>query len=231
MQYLEIEARDRVLHVRTTRSVRPSHSIRLVLTSNALEGASFSGASRLMRISLRSKFDLETTGASKVTLDGGVDELVANMTGASDLRAESCKQKSPEFSVTGAGDAQSAVSDTLKVSITGAGKVEYVGNPPHMQREITGAGSIRPRGGGLSSGPADLGYDSDNSDRLRKGRRRPNPLRVSIPCTQSKIAGSRRGSWRRCLGEAPICLVRRFSKALLQRFGEEVSSFSCSRAG
>jgi hypothetical protein len=36
------------------------------------------------------------------------------------------------------------VSDNLKVSITGAGKVEYIGDP-HIQRKITGAGSIRRR--------------------------------------------------------------------------------------
>jgi len=77
-----------------------------------------------------------------VILDGAVDELVANMTGASDLRAEALQTKIAELSVTGAGDARVAVSDTLKVSITGAGKVEYIGNPPHIEREITGAGSI-----------------------------------------------------------------------------------------
>src|SRR6266496_2087199 len=126
MQYVEMEVRGKVLHVRTTRSVRPTHSIKLELTSNALEGASFSGASRLNAHQLSgAKFYLETTGASNVTLDGAVDELVANMTGASDARV--------------------AVSDTLKVSITGAGKVEYIGNPPHIEREITGAGSIRKR--------------------------------------------------------------------------------------
>ena len=54
-------------------------------------------------------------------------------------------RKTAELSVTGAGDARVAVSDTLKVSITGAGKVEYIGNPPHIEREITGAGSIRKR--------------------------------------------------------------------------------------
>jgi hypothetical protein len=80
-----------------------------------------------------------------VTLDGAVDELVANMTGASDLRAEALQTKIAELSVTGAGDARVAVSNTLKVSITGAGKVEYIGNPPHIEREITGAGSIRKR--------------------------------------------------------------------------------------
>src|SRR5436309_14047852 len=47
VQYVEMEVRDKVLHVRTTRSVRPTHSIRLALTSNALECASVSGASRL----------------------------------------------------------------------------------------------------------------------------------------------------------------------------------------
>ena len=146
MQYVEMEVRDQVLHVRTTRSVRPTHSIRLALTSNALEGASFSGASRLDAHQLSGpKFYLETTGASNVTLDGAVDELVANMTGASDLRAEALQTKIAELSVTGAGDARIAVSDTLKVSITGAGKVEYIGNPPHIEREITGAGSIRKR--------------------------------------------------------------------------------------
>ena len=146
MQYVEMEVRDTVLHVRTTRSVRPTHSIRLALTSNALEGASFSGASRLDAHQLSGpKFYLETRGASNVVLDGAVDELVANMTGASDLRAESLQTKIAELSVTGAGDAREAVSDTLKVSITGAGKVEYLGNPPHIEREITGAGSIRKR--------------------------------------------------------------------------------------
>jgi len=53
--------------------------------------------------------------------------------------------KMAELSVTGAGDARVAVSDALKVSITGAGKVEYIGNPPHLEREITGAASIRKR--------------------------------------------------------------------------------------
>ena len=145
MQYVEMEVRDRVLYARTARNIRPKHSIKVVLTSNTLEGASFSGASQLTAHQLTgSKFYLETTGASKATLDGAVDELIANITGAGDLRAESLQTKTAQVSVTGAGDARMAVSDNLKVSITGAGKVEYIGDP-HIQRKITGAGSIRRR--------------------------------------------------------------------------------------
>src|SRR5438045_4247810 len=109
LQYVEMEVRDKVLHFRTTRSVRPTHSIRLALTSNALEGASFSGASRLDAHQLSGpKFYLETTGASNVILDGAVDELVANMTGASDVRAGSSHTKTTELSDTGPGEARIA---------------------------------------------------------------------------------------------------------------------------
>jgi len=145
MQYVEMEVRDRVLYIRTRRHIWSRRSAKVVLTSNTLEGASFSGASQLTAHQLTgSKFYLETSGASKATLDGAVDELIANITGAGDLRAESLQTKTAQVSVTGAGDARMAVSDSLKVSITGAGKVEYIGDP-HIQRKITGAGSIRRR--------------------------------------------------------------------------------------
>jgi hypothetical protein len=65
------------------------------------------------------------------------------MTGASELTAGSLQTKTAEISTTGAGDAEIAVADTLKVAITGAGKVSYSGNPPTIEKHITGAGSIR----------------------------------------------------------------------------------------
>ena len=145
MQYVEMEVRDRVLYIRTRHHIWSRRSAKVMLTSNTLEGASFSGASQLTAHQLTgSKFYLETSGASKATLDGAVDELIASITGAGDLRAESLQTKKAQISVTGAGDARIAVSDELKVSITGAGKVDYIGDP-YIQREITGAGSIRKR--------------------------------------------------------------------------------------
>lgn len=145
MQYVEMEVRDRILYIRTTHHVWSRRSAKVVLTSNTLEGASFSGASQLTAHQLTgSRFYLETSGASKATLAGAVDELIASITGAGDLRADSLQTKTAKISVTGAGDARIAVRDDLKVSITGAGKVEYIGDP-HIQREITGAGSIRKR--------------------------------------------------------------------------------------
>ena len=47
------------------------------------------------------------------------------MTGASKLSAESLQTERAELSLTGASKAEVNVTDTLKVSITGAGKVIY----------------------------------------------------------------------------------------------------------
>ena len=120
--------------------------MKLALTSNGFEAVKLSGASKLIAQGLRGpRFYIETSGASKIEVDGAVDELVSSMTGASDLRAETLSTKRAELSVTGAGDARVAVSESLKVSITGAGKVEYTGNPAQIERHITGAGSVRRR--------------------------------------------------------------------------------------
>jgi hypothetical protein len=88
-------------------------------------------------------FALESKGASEVVLDGSIDQLLVDMTGASQLAAAGLQAKTAEISTTGAGDADVAVSDSLKVVITGAGKVTYSGNPPTIKKQITGAGTIR----------------------------------------------------------------------------------------
>ena len=88
-------------------------------------------------------FAIESTGAAKVLLDGNIDDLITDMTGASKLEADELKTKTAEISSTGASHAEVAVSEALSVSITGAGKVIYSGNPPKVEKHISGAGSIR----------------------------------------------------------------------------------------
>jgi len=171
LPYIENRNIDNRLRLRSRDRIRPTHGTKIVvssptrsaakltgatrLTANQLSGAKFAvestgaaakltGATRLTANQLSgAKFAVESTGAARVTLDGTVDELLADMTGASELNAKSLQTKTAQLSTTGAADADISVSDTLKVSITGAGKVNYSGNPPTIEKHITGAGSIR----------------------------------------------------------------------------------------
>jgi hypothetical protein len=125
--------------------LHPTKGMKVRLSSGSLTGARLTGAVRLTAGGLSGKgFYLDGTGATRVTVDGTVDELLATMSGASRLEAESLRVKTAELSISGAGKAEVSASDVLKVAISGAGKVTYTGNPT-VEKHISGAGTIRQR--------------------------------------------------------------------------------------
>ena len=142
LSYIESGVSGDTLHLRTHEQIWPTHGIEVVISSPTRAGARIRGAVKLTAKQLTgTKFALEASGASRVSLDGNIDELLADMTGASELTASGLQTKTAEISTTGAGDAEIAVAETLKVAITGAGKVTYSGNPT-IEKHITGAGSV-----------------------------------------------------------------------------------------
>jgi len=144
LRYIETNVSGDTLHLRTREHVWPTHGIKVVISSPTRAGGKIRGAVKLTVKQLSGAiFALESKGASEVVLDGSIDQLLVDMTGASQLSAAGLQAKTAEISTTGAGDADVAVSDSLKVVITGAGKVTYSGNPPTIKKQITGAGTIR----------------------------------------------------------------------------------------
>lgn len=144
LEYIDNRIVDNRLRLHSRDHLWPTHRIKVVVSSPTRNGAKLTGAVKLTAQQIAGpKFYFQSTGASEVNLDGTVDELLADMTGASELNAKNLQTKSAEISTTGAAEAEIAVSDSLKVSITGAGKVSYTGNPPTIEKHVTGAGSIR----------------------------------------------------------------------------------------
>jgi hypothetical protein len=143
LSYVESDVSGDTLRLRTHDQIWPTHGIKVVISSPTRAAARIRGAVKLTAKQLTgSKFALEASGASRISFDGNIDELLADMTGASELDASGLQTKIAEISTTGAGDAEVAAAETLKVSITGAGKVSYSGNPT-IEKHITGAGSVR----------------------------------------------------------------------------------------
>jgi len=125
--------------------LRPTHGMKVKISSSMLKSARLTGAVRLSAARLTGKgFYIDGTGATRVTADGTVEELMATMSGASKLIAADLQARRAELAIAGAGKADVTVSESLKVSISGAGKVTYGGNPT-VERDISGAGSVRQR--------------------------------------------------------------------------------------
>jgi hypothetical protein len=143
--YIENQVSGTKLRLHALERVIPTHGgIKVVVSSPTLNGAKLTGAVRLNAKQISGpKFYFESSGAGRITLDGNVDQLLADMTGATDLNARSLQPTTAEISAPGASKAEIAVSETLRVSITGAGKITYSGNPKTIEKHITGAGSIR----------------------------------------------------------------------------------------
>ena len=143
LSHVESDVSGDTLRLRTHDQIRPTHGIKVVISSPTRAAARIRGAVKLTAKQLTGpKFALEASGASHVLLDGNIDGLLADMTGASELEASGLQTKTAEISTTGAGDAEVAVAETLKVAITGAGKVTYSGNPT-IEKHIAGAGTVR----------------------------------------------------------------------------------------
>lgn len=146
LSHIETETSGSALKIEIRDTIAPTKGIKVVITSRSLGGAELSGALRFAAAPLSGdRFTLATSGASKVTLSGQVNRLVASLTGASALKAESLQTADVEISVTGAGRADIFATNSVQAAITGAGKVSYGGNPKSVQKKVTGAGKISPR--------------------------------------------------------------------------------------
>jgi hypothetical protein len=145
LRHVETSMNGKKLQLEWHGQLHPTHGMKVKISSAAMSGARLTGAVRLAATRLSGTgFYLEGTGATRVTADGAVDELLATMSGASKLDAESLQVRIAELSISGAGKAEVSASEVLKVAISGAGKVTYNGNPS-IERHISGAGSVRKR--------------------------------------------------------------------------------------
>lgn len=145
LKYLENRVDGTTLRLHTAEQLRPTRRIKVLVTSPTLTGLSFAGAVRFNATQLSgAKFYLETAGACKITLGGNVDELLAEMSGASKLMANGLHTKNADISTSGASKAETYATEVLRVSISGAGKVTYYGHPKKVERHVSGAGSINP---------------------------------------------------------------------------------------
>lgn len=144
LPHLEHKLSGNTLRFRTRDRVRPTHGIKVNISSAKLQGADLSGAVDFNAKQVTGpKFYVRARGAAEITIDGNVDEFLADLTGAADVRARELHTRSTEISSTGASSAKISVSETLRVSITGAGDVTYFGNPTTVEKHVTGAGSVQ----------------------------------------------------------------------------------------
>jgi hypothetical protein len=150
-----------------------ARTVRVTITYRALDSVTLSGAVKLQAAGLDTpELRLEASGGSSVRLDGlhtarlrvnGSGALKAevsgeaaeqnvSISGAGEYNAERLTSTDAKISVSGVGHVVVRVDKTLSASISGAGSIEYYGNPEVKER-VSGVGRVRRREARIAEPP------------------------------------------------------------------------------
>jgi hypothetical protein len=134
------------LKIDQQQNLRPTRGITIVVSSATLKEVDLNGAVTLTASNVSGgEFKLEANGASSIRVAGSVTNLEVRFAGASSLNAKGLSAQTAHVSLSGASAADVTATETLDVSISGAGTVTYGGNPKKVNKDISGVGTIKAR--------------------------------------------------------------------------------------
>lgn len=160
--------RNGVLHIDASaanigRTIIP---LRYELTVKELQGLSLSGLGNVEVGSLESSnFSLSLSGGGSLKIEnlsaknllvnmsglgnahlgGEVDKQAVNVSGAVSYSARDLRSQAAAVQISGLGRAEVQAVETLDAAISGAGSIEYTGNP-QVTQNISGLGTVSPLG-------------------------------------------------------------------------------------
>ena len=87
--------------------------------------------------------DSVLSGAGDIQASGTAEEIKLVLSGLGDFNAADLQSKKADIELSGMGGATVRVDEELAATITGAGSIQYFGNP-HVEQSVNGAGSVKP---------------------------------------------------------------------------------------
>jgi len=87
--------------------------------------------------------DTVLSGAGDIQASGTADEIKLVLSGLGDFNAADLQSNKADIELSGMGGATVRVEEELAATITGAGSIQYFGNP-HVEQSVNGAGSVKP---------------------------------------------------------------------------------------
>ena len=139
---IQTEVRNDVLRVSSTRRYSTRNPIALRITVPDLASVSSTGAGRFRVSDLKNEsFEIHSTGAALVIVEGQSDNVKISSTGAGRIDTHDLRASKVEVTVTGVAAVDVYASDQLDVNVSGAGRVTYSGDAK-VNKHVSGAGEV-----------------------------------------------------------------------------------------
>jgi hypothetical protein len=134
---------DGVLTIHNEKSFSTKNKLRVRLSVPNLVGVSTSGLSDIVASNIKSDdFNINVSGAGNLQLSGETYKLAVKISGAGDLDAKDLHARIVSISSSGAAKADVYASEELRADVSGAGNVNYYGDPKVVKEDTSGAGTI-----------------------------------------------------------------------------------------
>jgi hypothetical protein len=142
---IDTHVKDGTLHVATPGAHGQLPTIKVTITTPALDAIAVSGASHLHASKLDAKaLALDVSGAAELDLAGRADQLAVAISGQAELKAKDLVAGNAAVQVSGACDGQLHATHSLVAAISGTAALVVYGKPA-ITRSITGVGTIESR--------------------------------------------------------------------------------------
>lgn len=137
------EVKDGVLDIYNDESYSTKTAIRLRISVPQLDGVSTSGASDIVVSNVKSDdFNVSTSGAGTLKISGFAKALDLQISGAGQVDTKDLRAERVSVNSSGAAEADVYASEDLRVSASGAGTVNYYGDPKNVSENVSGGASI-----------------------------------------------------------------------------------------
>ncbi len=90
-----------------------------------------------------SSFTFGLRGAGDLRMDGEVDDLEINLSGAGNIDTRKLEARNVDVAISGAGNATVYASDSLRGKVSGVGNLSYYGDPETKKTRVSGMGRIK----------------------------------------------------------------------------------------
>ncbi len=143
VQLVKTEVRGSKLLVYTEQDVDPRSEVLVDITTPDVSSVLASGASSVeIRKVQGEQLTLVLSGAGSMDADGSVHDISLVINGAGSVSTRNLRAANARITMTGAGKADVYATDKLDVTISGAGSVNYYGEPKEVRKTISGVGFV-----------------------------------------------------------------------------------------
>ncbi|CAM4300834.1 head GIN domain-containing protein [Gillisia limnaea] len=166
-EYITTEVSNGVLKISVEKGVSLSPSgnrgIKVIVPFEEIEGVSITGSGDIINLDQIKDRSFETrltgsgnlklnlnvrdlnsaiTGSGNTQLKGTAENFSCTVTGSGDFEAFDLRTTNAEVSISGSGDVDVTVTESLKARVSGSGDIQYNGNPKKQDFKTSGSGSI-----------------------------------------------------------------------------------------